>query len=95
MLEQIYWDKVFLEVSGIDPARGLTIEDPAEADVKKRLLKQSKEVIVMAPHSRLGHVAPVRIGEASQIGRLMTHSSAATAGIVDQLQKLGVKVTWV
>ena len=35
MLGQMYFDKTFLEVAGIDPEKGLTIDDPAEAGIKQ------------------------------------------------------------
>lgn len=95
LLEQMYFDRVFLEVSGIDPEKGLTIHDPAEAAIKQALLKQSKQVVLMAPHAIIGHVAPVKLGDAAQAHHVIAHASAGTAGPLDRLQAAGVKVTCV
>lgn len=95
MIGQMYFDKTFIEVSGIHPEKGLTIEDPAETGIKQALLKQSKEVVLMATPSRIGHVAPVKLGETVEVHRLFAHSGATTAPVLDAIQKMGVSIALV
>lgn len=95
MLGQMYFDKTFIEVAGIDPEKGLTIDDPAEAGIKQALMKQSKEVFLMATPLRIGHVAPVRLGDVSQVQRVFAHAGATNAPALEVIQKQGVSVTFV
>ncbi len=95
MLGQMYFDKAFIDVAGIHPEKGLTIDDPAEAGIKQALMKQSKEVFLLATPLRVGHVAPVKLGEVSQVQRIFAHASASTAPAFEAIQKQGVCVTFV
>jgi DeoR family fructose operon transcriptional repressor len=95
MIGQMYFDKTFSEVSGIHPEKGLTIDDPAETGIKQALIQQSKEVIVMATPSRIGHIAPVKLGETTDVHRLLAHSGASTSPVLEAIQKRGVAITYV
>jgi DeoR family transcriptional regulator, fructose operon transcriptional repressor len=95
MLGQMYFDKTFVEVAGIDPEKGLTIDDPAEAGIKQALMKQSKEVFLMATPMRIGHVAPVKLGDVFEVQRVFAHAGATTAPVLGAIQKQGVAITFV
>lgn len=54
ILNQFYIDKSFIAVGGMDLSSGLTGYDIHEANLSKQLMLNSKEVIVLADHSKVG-----------------------------------------
>ena len=90
-LDDVYMDKVFLSVTGLDAERGATTLETEEALVYRKMLKQSKQVIVVADSSKFGKVSPAFICPASEIHMLITSSSAADEAIAP-FEKLGVRI---
>lgn len=54
-IDQYSVDLAFIDVDGISFSSGLWVNDEIQAQVKKRMIKGTKEVIIMAQHSKLGH----------------------------------------
>ena len=69
-------DKVFLSVEGIDPHAGITNSQPFENDINRMILKQSKNVIVVADHTKIGRVNFLSMGDIQDIDMLITDSNA-------------------
>src|ERR1039458_1769820 len=69
-LDNVIMDKVFLSVTGLDAERGATTLESDEALVYQKMLKQAKQVIVVADASKLGKVSPAFICQASEINIL-------------------------
>lgn len=90
-LDDVYLDKLFLSVTGLDPARGATTLETDEAILFRKMLKQSKQVIVVADASKLGQVSPAFICSIIDIHLLIT-SASATDGDVAPFEQLGVCV---
>ena len=65
-------DRVFLGVTAMDPARGATIIEPEEAAVLRIMVRQAREVIVVADSSKLGMVSPAVICPPRDIDLLIT-----------------------
>lgn len=51
-LQQLYFDKAFLGINGIDIKAGFTTPDPEEAFLKKTAAAQSQKIYVVADHSK-------------------------------------------
>src|ERR1700733_6286724 len=75
-LDNVYMDKVFLSVTGLDAERGATSLETDEALVYRKMLKQAKQVIVVADSSKLGKVGPAFICPSSEIHTLITNTGA-------------------
>ena len=75
-LDDVYMDKVFLSVTGLDAERGATTLETDEALVFRKMLKQSKQLIVVADSSKLGKVSPAFICPANEIHILITDTGA-------------------
>src|SRR5439155_1484231 len=60
-LNDVYMDKVFLSITGLEAERGVTSLETDEALVYRKMVKQAKEVIVVADSSKLGKVGPAFI----------------------------------
>jgi len=90
-LDDVYMDKVFLSVTGLDVERGATSLEPDEALVYRKMLKQSKQVIVVADSSKLDKVGPALICPSSEIHILIT-DAGATAASINPFERHGIRV---
>jgi DeoR family transcriptional regulator, aga operon transcriptional repressor len=77
-LDTVYMDKVFLSVTGLDAERGATSLETDEALVYRKMLKQTKEVVIVADSSKLGKVSPAIICPATEIHVLITDTGATS-----------------
>ena len=90
-LENVYMDKVFLSVTGIDADRGATTLETDEAIVYRKMLKQSKQVIVVADSSKLRNVSPAFICPLNEIHVLITNSGASPEALAP-FERQGIRV---
>jgi len=90
-LNDVYMDKVFLSVTGFDVERGATTLEADEALVFRKMLKQSKRVIVVADSSKLGKVSPAFICPLSDVHMLITDTGATDEAILP-FSQLGIEV---
>jgi DeoR family transcriptional regulator of aga operon len=90
-LENVYMDKVFLSVTGLDAERGATSLEPEEALVYRKMVNQSKQVIVVADSSKIGKVGPALLCPTSEIHVLVTNTSAAPESLAP-FEKQGIRV---
>jgi DeoR family transcriptional regulator of aga operon len=90
-LNMFVMDRLFLSVTGLDPDCGATIIEPDEAAVSRVMVKQAREVIVVADSSKMGMVSPAVICLARDIDVLITDD-----GIADEtasaLQASGIRL---
>jgi DeoR family transcriptional regulator, aga operon transcriptional repressor len=90
-LDTVYMDKVFLSVTGLDAERGATSLETDEALVYRKMLKQTREVIIVSDSSKLGKVSPAIICPASEIHTLIT-DTGATAEQIGAFERQGTRV---
>jgi DeoR family transcriptional regulator of aga operon len=90
-LDDVYMDKVFLAVTGFDAERGATTLEPEEALVYRKMIKQTRETIVVADSSKLGRVSQAIICPASEIHLLIT-STLATDEALAPFEKAGIRI---
>lgn len=90
-LRDVYLDKVFLSVTGFDLERGVTTLETEEATVSQAMLRQAKEVVVVADSSKIGHVSPALICALSAVHVLVTDNGIAKATF-DELSARGIQV---
>lgn len=58
-LESYNFTKCFMGVNGISISRGLTTHDKSEAAIKSTAILHSKEVYILADHSKFDRITPV------------------------------------
>jgi DeoR family transcriptional regulator, aga operon transcriptional repressor len=90
-LDDVYMDKVFLSVTGLEAERGATTLETDEALVYRKMLKQSKQIIVTADSSKLDKVSPAFICPANEIHILIT-DTGATAEALAPFERQGIRV---
>lgn len=88
-LDELSVDVAFVAANGIDPARGLTTPDPAEAAIKRALLRAGRRVVLLADHTKVGDDHFVRFGALEDVDVLITdvglraedHTALTDAGL--------------
>lgn len=71
-LNVVVMDRVFVGVCGVDPERGATIIEADEGAVFRAMVRQARQVIVVADSSKIGMISPIIICPATQINLLIT-----------------------
>ncbi|UOR06843.1 DeoR/GlpR family DNA-binding transcription regulator [Hymenobacter aerilatus] len=90
-LSQFFVDKLFIGVNGIDAEKGLTSLHPEEASVIQVMVRQAKQCIVVADHTKLGTVATSLICPATKVHQLITDTGATEAQLAP-FRALGIDV---
>ena len=86
-LKDIYMDRVFVSVCGIDLARGITVIEPEEALTFRTMIQQSKQVVVVTDSTKIGMVTPSLICPVSNINVLITDSHASDKAVAPFLER--------
>ncbi|KRO39811.1 MAG: hypothetical protein ABR66_00310 [Microbacteriaceae bacterium BACL25 MAG-120322-bin65] len=81
----------FIGVNGISPELRLTAFDSDEAAVKRVMITNSAERILLADHSKFGSIYPATFGSPSDFDRLVTDMDTDTRAI-DKFADKGVEV---
>jgi DeoR family transcriptional regulator of aga operon len=90
-LDNVIMDKVFLSVTGLDAERGATTLESDEALVYQKMLKQAKQVIVVADASKLGKVSPAFICPVNEMNILIT-DTGAPAEALEPFERQGIRI---
>jgi len=80
-LNDVYMDKVFVSVCGIDVTRGITVIESEEALTFRAMIRQAKQTIVVADSSKLGMVTPALVCPLSDIHTLITDTRASNKAV--------------
>ncbi len=91
VFQELYVDKLFLGIGGLDLEAGLTEYNLEDAQVKRAMLRSAKECIVVTDSSKLGRVAFAAVAPLSAMDTLITDSNADSA-IIARLQEQGIQV---
>ena len=90
-LSDIYMDRVFVSVCGIDAARGLTVIEPEEGLTFRAMIRQARQTVVVADSSKIGMVTPALICPVSEIQILIT-DKRATDKVIAPFRERGIEV---
>jgi DeoR family transcriptional regulator, fructose operon transcriptional repressor len=84
-------DKSILGASGVSLREGVTTPSEHKAELKKTMIRHSREVIIVADHTKLMRVSFVPVCPLEAIRSLVTDAHAP-AEVVKQFEKQGVHV---
>ena len=73
---EIFVDKAFIGVDGVHPAHGLTTNYPDQAAIHLAMLKQARQKIAVADHSKIGVIGTALICPPTGIDLLITDRKA-------------------
>ena len=71
-LEDFTPDVAFVAANGVSLGRGLTTPDPAEAAAKRAMVRNSRQVILLADHTKVGQEHFVRFAEVGELDAFIT-----------------------
>lgn len=69
-------DKLFLAVDGINADTGITNDQPYETDINRAMINKSKNVIVVADHTKVGVTRFINMGDIEKVDMLITDTKA-------------------
>lgn len=90
-IEQFFVDKLFLGIGAIDKDAGLTEYNLDDAVIKKALIKNAREVIVVADSSKFDKIAFSFVAGLESINYLVSDKKPEGA-LYDKLRSLNVKI---
>jgi DeoR family transcriptional regulator, aga operon transcriptional repressor len=90
-LTDVYMDRVFVSVCGIDVGRGITVIEPEEALTFRTMIQQSKQTVVVADSSKIGIVTPALICPIANVHVLVTDMRASDKMVAPFLER-GIEV---
>jgi DeoR/GlpR family transcriptional regulator of sugar metabolism len=90
-LHDITVSKAIMGIAGIDPRHGLTSEHLQELMTDRTILGMSDMVIIVADHTKFGHVAASRTAPITAANLIVTDTEAP-AEMVAAIRALGVQV---
>lgn len=94
LLSSIHADKLFLGCNGVSVRGGITNRNMEEAEIKRCMVQNAREVVVVADHSKLGEVSTASIAPLAQVSQLITDRGAGAAQL-DELRGAGLNVVGV
>lgn len=78
---ELFADRVFIGVDGIHAEYGLTTNYPDQAAIHRAMIRQGRQKIVVADHSKIGKVGIARICPITEIDLLVTDKGATDEAI--------------
>ena len=91
VIEDLHVDKVIAGMRGVHPHFGLTNEDPQELMTDRKILGISDTVIIVADHTKIGHVSTSRTAPITAATTIVTTENAQPE-LVQAIQVQGVEV---
>jgi DeoR family transcriptional regulator, fructose operon transcriptional repressor len=90
-ISEIRVDKAIFGVSAIDPSYGISTSRPAQAEIKKLLVKASKTRIALVDHTKFGKQTFAYVGPITDFQIIITDSATSPEHIA-AIRKAGVEV---
>lgn len=88
---EMFVDKVFVGVDGIDAERGLTTNYPEQAAIHRAMMEQARTRVVVADHRKIGVTATSLIWPSADVDILITDKEAPDA-VLEPFLDRGVDV---
>ena len=91
LLDQLKADVAFLGCNGVDPARGFTNTNIAEAEIKQAMVRSAQKVVFLADHDKIGQVASAFVADISSANLLVT-DTGADPSLLANLRAAGLEI---
>lgn len=75
-LQDLYLDVLFLAGNGVDAVKGLTTPKLDTARIKKCLISNSRQKVLLADHSKINNIAYAKYADISEIDMFITDTGA-------------------
>jgi DeoR family transcriptional regulator, fructose operon transcriptional repressor len=84
-------NKAVLGASGISAENGFMTTDESKAELKKAMIESSRELIVVADHTKLSRISPITVCNLKKVNVLVTDAQA-DKDTVNMMRECGIKV---
>jgi DeoR family transcriptional regulator of aga operon len=91
LLDQLKADIAFLGCNGVDPVRGFTNSNIAEAEIKQAMVRSAAKSVFLADHDKIGQVASAFVADISGADLLIT-DVGADAVVLGNLRADGLAI---
>jgi len=91
VLRDLHVNKVIMGMQGIHPKYGLTCDHPQELETDRTIMGVSDNVIVVADHTKIGHVATSKTAPVTNASLIIT-TEGAPLDLVEDIKAQGVDV---
>ena len=91
MLDELHIDTLFLGTNAVDPQWGLSTPNLETADVKSKMIQNSRQVILLADSSKIGRSSLARFAQLEQVDVLITDSDA-DAQVLEDLRAKDMEI---
>lgn len=85
-------DYAFVSPVGLHPVNGASSYDRGEAEVARAMCRQSRHVVILADHSKLGQSSRVQFCDMERIDTVITDSKAQTKSTFSSFNDSGCKL---
>ena len=75
-VEEFFYDRAFVGLDGLHPEHGATSHHPDEAALNRAMVRQARQAIAVADHTKVGLIARAQLCPLSEIDLLITDSGA-------------------
>jgi DeoR family transcriptional regulator of aga operon len=89
-VNEMFYDRAFIDVDGIHPEHGLTSDSPDLGAVNRAIIQQSRKTVVVADHSKFFKVGKTLIAPVEKVDLIITDKAA-----LRNLSGVSVKMVWV
>jgi DeoR family fructose operon transcriptional repressor len=89
--KKFFANKAIIGASGVSPEKGITSSEELKAELKKVMIENCAELIVVADSAKLGRVSLLPVCAMKQVHTLVTDADAQKA-LVEEFKKQGVRV---
>jgi DeoR family transcriptional regulator, fructose operon transcriptional repressor len=90
-LANLHVDVAFMGTNGLSVECGLTTPDPAEASVKRAMIRAARRTVLLADHTKIGTDHFARFGSLDDVDLLITDSGLDDA-VTEELEQAGLRI---
>jgi DeoR family transcriptional regulator of aga operon len=91
LLEKLRADLAFLGCNGVDPERGFTNSNIAEAEIKQAMVEATNRAVFLADHTKIGDVAAAFVADIERADLFVT-DTGADQEVLTALQGAGLNI---
>jgi DeoR family fructose operon transcriptional repressor len=90
-LSQLRVDVAFMATNGLSLEHGLTTPDPAEASVKRAMIRSARRTVLLTDHTKIGNDHLARFASVAEVDLLIT-DTGLDDDVTEELEQAGLQV---
>lgn len=90
-IKKYYADKFFASCKGISTEHGATDSNELEIEVKKNMLNQAREIIILADYTKFEEIGLTQFASINQINTIITDNSISN-NMKNSFEKMGIEI---